>query len=207
MSDPDHRPARRESSRHHLDVEVARLRDALERHQERRAGTQDDRGGWQAATALVVAPHERGSAIAFIRRTERPGDRWSGQMALPGGTRDDHDPDLAATAARETHEEVGLSLTSPVTRLPDQGGRISRGIVATFVHVLDERPALQVGDPREVAESLWIPVPDLLAPQAATRIRWNGVPLPGIDHGGRVIWGLTLRILDTFLDAVSLRRG
>lgn len=104
---PDPEPAHGGSSQPYLDVEVARLRAALERYEDRRAGTRDERGGWQAATALVAAPDPRGSAIAFIRRTERPGDRWSGQMALPGGTRDPDDPDLATTAAREAFEEVG----------------------------------------------------------------------------------------------------
>ena len=204
---PGRMPPRTGTSDDHLDIEVGRLRGALERHAERRAGARDERGGWQAATALVVAPDARGAAIAFIRRTDRPGDRWSGQMALPGGTRDPGDPDLATTAVRETREEVGLTLGEPVTRLPDQGGRVSRGLVATFVHVLEERPTLRRADPREVAEALWIPLPDLLSSDATTRIRWNGVPFPGIDHGGRVIWGLTLRILDTFLEAVDLRRG
>ncbi len=199
------RGASREPSRQHY-LEVAELRTRLERHRPHRAGAHDGRGAWQAATALVVAPDPAGSAIAFIRRTERPGDRWSGQMALPGGTRDPEDPDLSATAVRETQEEVGLALGAPLTRLPDQGGRISRGVVATFVHVLEERPPLTAADPREVAEALWIPLPDLVDPAARSRARWNGVPVPGIDHGGRVIWGLTLRILHTFFDAVSLSR-
>jgi 8-oxo-dGTP pyrophosphatase MutT (NUDIX family) len=192
-----------------LDLRLDELRARLERHHHRPAGSGHDGGRWQAATALVVAPHDPSPAIAFIRRTERGGDRWSGHMALPGGTRDDHDPDLAATAAREAREEVGLELRAPTTRLPDQRGRTTGGTVATFVHVLDERPEL-LPDPHEVAEALWIPIDHLVRPSAATRIRWNGLPFPAIEHEGRVIWGLTHRILGTFMDAVGLglpRRG
>jgi 8-oxo-dGTP pyrophosphatase MutT (NUDIX family) len=186
-----------------LGLEMEDLRERLASHHDPRAGSQDARRGWQAATALVIAPHEPAPAIAFIRRTDRPGDRWSGDMALPGGTRDDVDPDLAATAVRETREEVGLELGEAITRLPDQRGRVTRGLVATFVHVLDERPRLEP-DPHEVAEALWIPLDRLLDPTAVSRTRWNGLPFPALEHEGRVIWGLTHRIIGSFLEVVGL---
>jgi 8-oxo-dGTP pyrophosphatase MutT (NUDIX family) len=59
----------------------------------------------QAAVALVCVPDP--DAILLIRRSERAGDPWSGQMGLPGGRRDSSDRDLLATAVRET-EEVGF---------------------------------------------------------------------------------------------------
>jgi 8-oxo-dGTP pyrophosphatase MutT (NUDIX family) len=183
-------------------LSIEDLRARLETHGDA-AGHRDRRRGWQAATAIVVAPDEAGPAVAMIRRAERHGDRWSGDMALPGGTRDAADPDLAATAARETREEVGIDPGPPVARLPDQTGRLSGGTVASFAHVLDERPPL-VPDPREVAEALWVPLAHLTSEQAATRHRWGGVPFPAIEYEGRVIWGLTHRILGTFLDAVGL---
>jgi 8-oxo-dGTP pyrophosphatase MutT (NUDIX family) len=160
--------------------------------------------GWQAATALVVAPGDDHLEVAFILRTERPGDRWSGQMALPGGKRDPEDADLAATAARETREEVGLALPGPIGRLDDQGGRVSRGVVATYVFTLDDRPPM-TPHPDEVAEALWIPLPALFAPEAAVRFRWGGIPFPALDHEGRIIWGLTHRILGSFADALGMR--
>lgn len=187
----------------HLDVEVEVLRARL-RGFDSGAGAHDDRPGWQAATALVVAPHGSGSAIALIRRAEREGDRWSGDMALPGGMRAPGDPDLATTAARETREEIGVTLGEPVARLPDQGGRVTRGTVATFVHILDHRPEL-TPQPDEVAEALWLPIGQLVSPTSATRFRWRGVPFPAIDHEGRIIWGLTHRILRTFVDVAGVR--
>lgn len=166
----------------------------------------DDAGTepWSAATALVLAPGERGLAAAFIERVERPGDRWSGQMALPGGKRDPDDPHLAATAVRETSEEVGLQLGEPVGRLPDQRGRISKGAVATFVHTLDAQVPL-TPQPAEVAAADWIDLAHLFDPANAARMRWLGVPFPGIAHHGRIIWGLTHRILSDFADAIDLR--
>lgn len=171
---------------------VARIEPAVE----------PDPPAWQAATALAVAPGADGAEIAFIRRTERPGDRWSGQMALPGGRRDPGDVDLAATAAREAAEEVGLALPEPTGRLDDQRGRLHRGVIATFVYVLDHRPELHP-DPSEVARARWIGVAQLLDPSAATRTRWAGVPFPAIEHDGEVIWGLTHRILGSFATAIG----
>ncbi|KAG9302231.1 hypothetical protein G9A89_008721 [Geosiphon pyriformis] len=48
--------------------------------------------------------------IFYIKRALRDGDRWSGQMAFPGGKRDPEDVDDLDTAERETFEEVGLDL-------------------------------------------------------------------------------------------------
>ncbi|HEU5170288.1 MAG TPA: NUDIX domain-containing protein, partial [Gemmatimonadales bacterium] len=58
------------------------------------------------AFVLVAEP----DALLLIRRAERAGDPWSGQMGLPGGRHHPGDPDLLATAIRETEEEVGLAL-------------------------------------------------------------------------------------------------
>lgn len=169
----------------------------------REAGRAVDHLPWQAATALVLSPGDDGLAIAFIERIHRPGDRWSGQMALPGGKRDPGDPDLAHTAARETAEEVGLDLPAPVGRLADQRGRITRGVVATYVFALEDRPDL-VPAPAEAAAADWIPLAWLFDPANVTRLRWGAMRFPGIVHRERVIWGLTHRILGDFADTVGL---
>lgn len=196
------RDASRRHGRHDLDLEVAEIRRRLA-IRDGAADQPEAQRPWQAATAVIVAPGDHGADIAFIRRSERAGDPWSGHMALPGGRHDRTDVDLAATARRETLEEVGVELDVHVARLPDQTGRTSRGLVAAFVHVLDHRPALHP-DAREVAEALWIPLGKLLDPAATVKVRWTGIALPAVDHGGRIIWGLTHRILTSFLDAIDV---
>lgn len=173
------------------ELDLDRVAAALAR---RPVATSEPDDPWQAAVAVVLAPGERGLDVAFIERLHRPGDRWSGHMALPGGKREPGDTDLAVTAARETHEEVGLTLPDPIGRLEDQRGRISRGVVAAYVYGLDRRPPL-VPQPTEVAAADWIALSWLFDPANATRRRWVGVPFPGIAHRDRVIWGLTHRIL------------
>jgi 8-oxo-dGTP pyrophosphatase MutT (NUDIX family) len=48
--------------------------------------------------------------VLLIKRAARPGDRWTGHIALPGGKREPRDPDDRATSERETREETGLEL-------------------------------------------------------------------------------------------------
>ncbi|CAJ0895139.1 7454_t:CDS:10 [Entrophospora sp. SA101] len=48
--------------------------------------------------------------IIYIKRSLRDGDRWSGQIAFPGGKQDPDDLDDLDTAIRETSEEIGIDL-------------------------------------------------------------------------------------------------
>lgn len=160
--------------------------------------------GWRAATAMILADHEQhGPEVLFIERSERAGDRWSGQMALPGGRRDEADPDLAATAAREAREEVGVELEDPVAQLDDVHGRVVTNAVSTFVFTVDGRPDL-VLETREVSAAVWIPVATLFDPGAAVRYRYLAVgSFPAIEYQGHVVWGLTYRILEHFAAALG----
>ncbi|MFA9446947.1 CoA pyrophosphatase [Egicoccus sp. AB-alg6-2] len=186
--------------------DLDRIRDALARYVPRAAAEHEIVDTWQAATALVVAPGEHGPELVLIERVRRGGDPWSGDMALPGGKREPDDPDLAATAVRETREEVGIALGHPVGRLDDHEGRRHAGRVATYAFVLDERPAM-TPHPDEVADALWVPLAALLDPAAAVPHHLPGYDevFPAIDLGGRVVWGLTHRTLATFLAALGLR--
>ncbi|MFA9433019.1 CoA pyrophosphatase [Egicoccus sp. AB-alg2] len=163
------------------------------------------RESWQAATALILAPGGTGPQVALIERVQRAGDPWSGHMALPGGKRDADDPDLAATAVRETREEVGIALQHPAGRLDDHRGRRNAGLVATYVFVLEDRPAM-TPHPDEVADALWVPLTTLLDPASAVTHRLAEYPeaFPGVSVDGRVVWGLTHQTLATFLGIFGL---
>lgn len=59
--------------------------------------------------------------VLFIRRAVNPQDRWSGQLAFPGGRRENNEDDaqccirfgsLRLTLQRETMEEIGLDLNN-----------------------------------------------------------------------------------------------
>jgi 8-oxo-dGTP pyrophosphatase MutT (NUDIX family) len=64
--------------------------------------------GTRAAAVLMgIVDRAAGPTMLLTRRSARLA-RHSGQVAFPGGRRDDADQSLIQTALREAHEEVGL---------------------------------------------------------------------------------------------------
>lgn len=166
------------------------------------------RGLVHAAVAVVLVPGEAGLGTVLIGRPVRRGDRWSGDVAFPGGLARPGEDDVA-TARREAREEVGLSLGAPLGRLADRltlaPGR-NRPMRVRPVVFLHEGALVLEPDPREVAMVRVTPLSDI---GGATRVplgRRMGpiVPhFPSIPFGDHTLWGLTLGVLDELL--LSLR--
>jgi len=158
-----------------------------------------------AAVALVLAPNaEERAALLFIKRAEHPKDPWSGQMALPGGRHDVTDPDLLATAVRETEEETGLqlapdALVGELDDLRPVSPHLPPLVVRPFVFAIPRVPALHLSN--EVALSLWVPIDQLRNLRARERVHVRGLSLdvPGYRVGPHFIWGMTERIVTPFL--------
>ncbi len=162
------------------------------------------RGIHWAATALVLTDTDEGPAVLMIRRVTREGDRWSGDMALPGGKRDPGDVDVVHTAARETWEETRVRVGDPTGRLDDLEGRPLGNPVATAVFVVPGRPE-PVPEPSEVAAAMWLPVAALADPANAGWYRYRGVvPFPSITVQDHMIWGLTHRLLTHFMSVAGV---
>jgi 8-oxo-dGTP pyrophosphatase MutT (NUDIX family) len=179
---------------------MAEIRAKLAAHPAKLADAAGDT--FAAAVAIAFcAPRESELSLLFIERALREGDPWSGHMAFPGGRRDRADPDLATTAAREAHEEVGLRLGDPIARLDDfqnaRNPRIPALVVSPFVYELDRLPELSPN--REVQSTVWIPVSWLLHPDAAVDYRFErdaqSLVFPALRYGRYTVWGLTYRIL------------
>jgi len=190
-------------------IDLTRVRSALARH--RAALLVDSHGERRAAVAAVLRDQGAGTEVLLIRRASREGDPWSGHMALPGGRQQGEDRDLLHTAIRETQEEVGLDLSAAgelVGRLDDlpamARGRPAGLIIAPFVFELLGTPALITN--AEVEEALWAPL-TLLAKGALDsslpyELDGRKLTLPAWDVEGRIVWGLTHRILSTLFEVV-----
>lgn len=159
----------------------------------------------RAAVAAIVRDTDRGPELLFIRRAEHPNDPWSGHMAFPGGREDPRDPDLLATAVRETREEVALDLEHSARLLGrlDELPAVARGrrtglTITPFVFELVAPVALTRN--YEVAEVIWAPIGPMFHGELATtfvyELAGQRVELPAYDVDGRIVWGLTHRMLE-----------
>jgi 8-oxo-dGTP pyrophosphatase MutT (NUDIX family) len=160
-----------------------------------------------AGVAVVLAPDP--DAVLLIRRAERVGDPWSGQMGLPGGRFQTGDTDLLATAVRETREELSLSLaptTSLLGVLDDVSPKmpIPRPVVVRpFIFAIGHRPTLVPN--AEVAFVLWVDLAELRREgvyrrETLIKIRGEDRAFPAYHLGDHVVWGLTERILTPLLE-------
>lgn len=156
-----------------------------------------------AAVAIILADGPSGPDILLTRRATRHGDRWSGDMALPGGKWEPGDPSIEATAARETWEETRVAVGPVVGRLDDVDSRSNGSRIATVVFTVEGRPD-PVPEPREVAAAMWLPVRALTDPANKSWHRYKG-PFPSITVGEHMIWGLTHSILISFFEVTGLR--
>jgi len=159
----------------------------------------------RAAVAIVLAPGP--DRVLLMQRAEREGDRWSGQLAFPGGRWSPVDADLAATARRETREEVGVDLGSAALlgTLDDLEPRtpvLPPIIVRPFVFSLPAISQLTLN--QEVAAAWWVPLEEFARPgiygpveyqRYGTLVRSSGYHLPM-----GILWGMTERILTPLLD-------
>lgn len=157
-----------------------------------------------AAVAVILAPDP--DSLLLVRRAERSGDPWSGQMALPGGRREG-DEDLLFTAIRETEEEVGLILPPEalVGVLDDMEPRtpvLPPIAVRPYVFHLERRPALgHISD--EIAATHWVPLANLLSDEfyasADVVVRSQQLRVPAFRLEEGTVWGMTERILSDLL--------
>lgn len=157
----------------------------------------------KAAVSAVLHDAGKDLEILLIRRATREGDPWSGHMALPGGHSDPSDADLLRTAVRETFEEVGLDLDRAeyIGRLDDFVPARDFDIsVRPFVFSLSEATPLSLSD--EVEEAIWVPLSPLIAGTRRSTFVFSRAgqrfELPAWDIEGRVVWGMTYRVLDVF---------
>jgi 8-oxo-dGTP pyrophosphatase MutT (NUDIX family) len=172
---------------------------------ERTAREVDDPARPQAAVAILLAPDP--VRVLLIRRADRAGDPWSGQLALPGGRREAGDADLLATALRETREEVGLVIDRRAHRVTlDDLAPVIPVLPPIMVRpfVLEAREALEPQVSDEVAAVGWVELDRLIRPEvyraATLDVRGARREVQGYHLDEGLLWGMTERILTPLVE-------
>jgi len=140
---------------------------------------------WAAVGVLL-----RDGKTLLIKRVQRAGDPWSGQVAFPGG-RWKPGEDLLGTAVREVKEEVGVTPRGLVGVLEPHSPRNAPWLkVVPFIFT--EWEGEVTPNPSEVEEARWVSKAEL------SEVEWNSGY--AFVHRDWVIWGLTYRILKRLID-------
>ena len=151
------------------------------------------------AVMLALFEEHEQIKIPFIIRP-KTNRVHAGQIAFPGGGREEQDKDLRETAIRETFEEVGIviPLAQTIGTLSNMYVPPSNSLITPVISFLKERPIYQL-DPKEVDEVLEVSLKDLLnEDNQAIKIISSPkgtVEMPAFQVGNHLIWGATARVL------------
>ena len=165
--------------------------------------------GLRFASVALIVRDRRLPSVLLIRRAERAGDPWSGQVAFPGGKMQEGDTTARDTAVRETMEEVGIDLNRSSEFLGYGGMATTHtGTMNVVPAVFELKESVEVRPNAEVASFRWVELEELLAPSAKSTYELDSdggaVRMPAYEVGDYVVWGLTYRILSTCLEEGNL---
>ena len=163
-------------------------------------------GQRRAAVAAVLFDEPTGPRVLLMKRAERDGDPWSGHISLPGGGYQADDPDLLATAIRETEEELGIQLTRAdlLGNLAPLAPRTAGpALIEVTPFIFRTTVALEPICGPEALAAFWLPLELAMSGTLDSTYKYprSELSFPSWNYEGHVIWGLTRRILDDLVAA------
>ena len=155
---------------------------------------------WRPAAVLIpLVNRASGVTVLLTQRTEDMPSH-AGQVAFPGGRRDERDVDAADTALREAEEEVGLARHFVEVVGAVDLYRTGTGFEITPVVGIVTPGFITRADPREVADVFEVPL-DHFLDEKNHRIDSRKVAegrerrFYAMPYGKRYIWGATAGML------------
>lgn len=165
----------------------------------------DDAGLTRSAVLVPLYVAPAGLTVVLIGRSDGVG-RHAGQISFPGGVRCGEGETAAATALRESHEELGIEPSRVIVlgHLDEQ--RTSTGFVISPVVGAIPAAAGLKPSPREVKMVLRVTVGALAAAlEVGDEELDGGTVEPAFRFGESRVWGATARILVDLLERLSGR--
>ena len=165
----------------------------------------------KASVMILLYNKNEAWHTVLMRRTSRfKNDKHKGQVSFPGGQAEPTDADKAATALRETEEEMGLPVSSMnvLGALSPLYIPVSNFLVQPFVAYAKNTPDF-IPDGNEVEAIIETPLSALLAKENLKKkdlvipegFKLNDVPY--FDVGGNVVWGATSMIISEFIQILD----
>lgn len=159
------------------------------------------------AVLALFYPENNSVRLVFIRRSNNEGVH-GGQIAFPGGAFETRDGTMAATALRETEEEIGVS-AADIKLLGELSTLYippSNFLVYPFVGYLSQKPVFKP-DISEVSEVFALDVNELLNEksvcEAKTNVRDAEITVPCFLIDELVIWGATAMIVSELIEVIK----
>ncbi|GGC55775.1 NUDIX hydrolase [Marinobacter halophilus] len=159
----------------------------------------------EAGILVPVTDNQRDPEMIFTLRSANM-KTHRGQVAYPGGKRDPTDTSLAATALRETHEEIGIppdqvKIIAPLSQVMS----LHRILVTPYVGVVPGDHPLQL-NPAEIESVFRVPISFFLEDRRERTdilsFLDSTLYVPCYRWDRYQIWGLSAVVLVDFLNAV-----
>jgi 8-oxo-dGTP pyrophosphatase MutT (NUDIX family) len=156
-----------------------------------------------SAVSIVIYNKKNEWYFCLIQRPQYNGPH-SGQMALPGGKKEEIDFDLMQTAIRETKEEIGVELKQMdvIGKLTELFIPVSNTLVFPYTAIIDHVPNFTI-QATEVAEIIECKITHLLSQtnNEITQVKINEtltIKTPYFSLNDKIVWGATAMILNEF---------
>jgi 8-oxo-dGTP pyrophosphatase MutT (NUDIX family) len=185
-----------------MTISVEQIRKFLEGHRRRELEKSHLK---KAAVLMLFYPKGEELFVLLTKRTEDV-EHHKGQVSFPGGSHDEDDVNLVATALRESEEEIGLpqhavQVFGMFDEYETPSGFAITPVIA-YAHCLPplKHNAIEVAEILEVPLSLFL---DKRNERVEKRVRLGTVlDVYFYRFGDHEIWGATAAILRAFLYAL-----
>ena len=158
---------------------------------------------------VLVPLMERAGSELHVLLTQRSAELklHAGQISFPGGRMEGHDTDIAATALREAHEEVGIAVeqVAVLGYLEPMPTVTGYAVTATVGLVSDD--ATVIVDRNEVEYAFEVPLSFLLHPENALMVErevyGRTIRMVEYHYEGQRIWGATAMLIQQFIKIIK----
>jgi 8-oxo-dGTP pyrophosphatase MutT (NUDIX family) len=183
-------------------TDFAAVRAAVEEFAPNPASQQPPASAQPSAVLVGLFDSSVGPQVLLTRRSESLSSH-RGQVAFPGGRLEPGETSLQA-ALRETHEEIGIDVTSATVLGELAAHRTISSSSHIVPHVVDlgaPPNVFQLSD--EVERAFTVPLVDLVRPDTFAQEHWvfadREVVVPMFYLDDETIWGATARMLQELL--------